>query len=363
MIYRLVRENLTHRPVRTFLSALFIGVQVTMILTLVGVSRGVMGDIAERSRGTGADILIRPPNSTVFSLSGNMKSGEKLVARIRRQPHVALATGTLVESVGNFDSITGIHLDEFNAMSGGFHYFEGGPFQKPDDLMVDQDYARSKNLHVGSTVDFGRPWHICAVVESGKLSRMFAQIDPMQEMYSAVGEISVIYVKADNPANTDAIVADLQMLLPDYKVFTMKQFTELVSVDNFPLLKSFTRVVMGMAVVFSLIGVLLSMYTAVLERTHEIGILKALGASPGYIMAILLREAVLLGIAGSIAGILMGYGTRWLMHEFVPTMPQVIVPDWWPYASLIALGGSLLGALYPGMKAARQDAIEALSYD
>ena len=57
---------------RTLLSAIAIGVEVTMILTLVGVSHGVLGDMASRSRGTGADIMIRPPDSSVLGFSGNM---------------------------------------------------------------------------------------------------------------------------------------------------------------------------------------------------------------------------------------------------------------------------------------------------
>ena len=101
----------------------------------------------------------------------------------------------------------------------------------------------------------------------------------------------------------------------------------------------------------------------VLERTREIGILKAMGASPGYIMAIILRETVVLALLGTAAGIAMAYGTRELLKIFAPTFPQMIVPDWYPYAAMIVLGGSLLGAIYPGLKAARQDAIEALAYD
>jgi putative ABC transport system permease protein len=116
-------------------------------------------------------------------------------------------------------------------------------------------------------------------------------------------------------------------------------------------------VIVGFLVVF------LSMYTAVLERTREIGILKALGASPGYIMGILLRETLVLAVSGAIAGILMSYGTRWIMKVFVPTMPMLIVYSWWPWAAIIALSGSLIGAIYPGLKASRQDAIEALAYD
>jgi putative ABC transport system permease protein len=59
----------------------------------------------------------------------------------------------------------------------------------------------------------------------------------------------------------------------------------------------------------------------------------------------------------------MTYGTRSLMAIFAPSMPQEIVTDWYPLATAIALGGSIVGALYPGLRAARQDAIEALAYD
>ena len=135
LIHRLVLENLKHRPVRTLLSAVAIGVQVTMILTLVGVSEGVLGDIAANSRGTGADILVRPPGSSVLAFSGDMPEG--IVGLVRKEPHVVQVTGTKVQSVGNFDSITGINLDEFTRMSGGMRYLEGGPFTGPDDMLVD----------------------------------------------------------------------------------------------------------------------------------------------------------------------------------------------------------------------------------
>ena len=201
---------------------------------------------------------------------------------------------------------------------------------------------------------------------------MFAGIEDLQDMYSAPGGVSVVYVKVDNPANIENVKAELLATLnPDredkdqdgYKVYTMKEFTQLLSVNNYPLLKNFTNVVIGVAALWGLLVVFQTMYTAVLERTREIGILKALGASPGYILGILLRETVLLAVVGTVAGILMTYGTRVLMHRFAPTMAQKIVPDWWWRAGLISLTGAVLGALYPGMKAARQDAIEALAYD
>lgn len=337
-----------------------------MILTLVGLSQGVLGDIKRRSEGTGADVILMPPGSTVFSLSGTRP--EKIVDVVRKQPHVALATGVLRESVGNLaDNIVGIHLDEFNAMSGGFRYYEGDPahtFKHPDEILVDDEYARAKGLHVGSVIkDLPGHWVVCGIVEQGKLSRLFASIDDLQSKYAETGKISVVYVKADNPANIDTIKSELQSVFQDYPVHTMKEFTDALSVDNYTLVRDFTRVVVVISVVVGLLVVLLTMYTAVLERTREIGILKALGASPGYIMGILLREAILLAIAGTIAGIIMTYGSQALMRVLAPTWTEDIVYGWWPRACLISLIGALIGAIYPGLKAARQDAIEALAYD
>jgi putative ABC transport system permease protein len=362
LVNRLVVENLKHRPVRTLLSAVAIGVQVTMILTLVGVSNGMLNDLAERSRGTGADIMVRPPGSSLIGSSGNMP--EKIVSKLRPLPHVTLATGTLVQPIGTINTITGIHLDEFNEMSGGFRYLEGGPFKGPHDLIVDQVFARSEHVHAGDNVNLGLNWHVAGVIEPGKLSRTFAQIEPLQEMYSATGMVSVIWITVNDKANIPAVIASLKESgLQEYNILSVEEYTSLISVDNIPLIKPFTRVVIGLAVVIGFLVVFLSMYTAVLERTREIGILKALGASPVYILGILMRETVLLSIVGSVVGILMTYGTRELLRAFVPTMTTQIVYHWWPIAGSIALVGSLVGAIYPGLKAARQDAIEALSYD
>jgi putative ABC transport system permease protein len=361
LVNRLVFENLKHRPVRTLLSAIAIGVQVTMILTLVGLSQGVLDDMAQRSRGTGADIVIYPPGSSVLAFSGNMPEG--IVKAVRKVRHVALATGAFHQSVGNFEYIDGINLPEFNAMSGGFQYDSGGPFTKGGELIVDQFAAQQKHWKVGDTVNLGLAWRLVGIVEPGKLSRMFADLPYLQEKYSAEGKVTTVYVKLDSPTSTDEVKAALEQLLPTYNIHSIEELTTLISADSIPILKTFTKVVIGLGVVVGFLVVFLSMYTAVLERTREIGILKALGASPGYILGMLLRETTLLAIVGAIAGISMSFGTQWLMRVLVPTMTVEIVQAWWPRAAGLALAAALIGAIYPGLKAARQDAIEALSYD
>jgi len=348
---------------RTLIGIIVISIQVTLVLTLVGLREGTMSDQAARASGVGADIIVRPPSSTIISMSGNMLAG--FAAKIDQQPHVKVSTGVLQQGTDLFNYVTGLDLAQFDQLSGGFHFVSGGEFQGPDDVMIDAFYAKQNKLHVGDTVTLlNRPWHVSGIYQPGMLTRVVVPLKTLQDLTANTGKVSMIYVKLDDPSRTDQVVSQLRDVLKDDRIYSMEEFTSLFSVSNIPLLQGFIWVVIGLGMVVGFLTILSSMYTAVLERTREIGVLKALGASPGYILNILLREAALLGIAGSILGILLSYVTRVAIHNLVPaSLIQAIVPEWWPIAGGIAIAGALLGALGPGLKAARQDAIEALAYD
>ncbi len=74
-------------------------------------------------------------------------------------------------------------------------------------------FADQKHLKVGGTVNLGLLWHVTGIVESGKLSHLFADIGYLQDQYSETGHISVIYVKVDNPANTEVVIDELKKRL------------------------------------------------------------------------------------------------------------------------------------------------------
>ncbi len=364
MTTKLVLENLKYRPIRTLLSALAIGVQVTMILTLVGVSEGMLDDQRNRTNGVGADIAVRPPGSAAIGLTGNMS--DKILPFLAKQPHVALATAILVEPTGPLTSITGLDFPTFSRMSGSFRFLQGGPIQHPDEVIVDEYYAHEHKLAPGSRLKLlGQEWRVAGVFEQGKLARLVVPLDVLQGRTANTGKISAVYVKLDDPARALEVIQQFKNAgLADYQIISMAELLSQMSVNNIPVLKNFISVVIALGVVVGFLVVFLSMYTAVLERTREIGVLKALGASPVFVLRILLLEATLITIIGWILGIAFSYGTRLLIASLVPgSFTQAIVPGWWPKAGAIALGGALLGAIYPGLKAAKQDAIEALAYD
>lgn len=360
----LVAANLKHRPTRTALSILLIAVPVTLILTLVGLSRGFVNDYSDRARGVGAQIVVRPPEASLVTFTAN-NMPEKLVDRLDEVPHVALATGVAFELVHGWTSATGIEVNSFEKMSGGFTYVEGHGFRNPDDVLIDTYFAREMKVHAGDTIKLlNRNWHVAGIVAAGKLAHIFVQLPVLQQLDGSAGNVAQIYIKLDNPENTSTVIDSLQKLLPGYHIYPLAELISLTSADNIPFLHSLLEVIIGVGVVIGAAVASLSMYMAVMQRTREIGILKSLGASKYLILKLILVEALILGLGGSVIGVLLSFGSHWLLATLVPaSLPQAIVPAWWPIAAAIATCSALLGALYPGTLAARQDPVDALSFE
>ena len=231
-------------------------------------------------------------------------------------------------------------------------------------MIVDDYYARQQKVRVGNTIDLlHRKWRVSGIVQSGMLSRIVLPLHVLQDLTANNDKVSILYVKLDNPANTKNVIAALKSKLGDYPIYSMEDLVAAMTIDNVPMLRPFINLVIGIGVVVGFLVVFQCMYTAVLERTRDIGTLKAMGASRSYVVNVVLRESVALTVAGGILGILFTYGTRFLISRLPTPLIQEIVPGWWPIAFALALFGGLLGALYPGLKAANQDVIESLSYD
>ena len=366
MIGKIVLENLRNRPMRSLLTILLIAVPVTLILTLVGLTQGMLSDAQNRQRGVGADLMIRASNVKALASASGITIPAAMVDLVERQPHVKVAMGVINDRVEVIMFLSGIDVAKFNRMTGGFTFDRGGPLQGPDDILVDRLYAEEHHLQVGQIIGVvNHDWRVAGVIEPGKMARLAVRIGTLQELDAATGRVGQIYVKVDDPANIDLVKKELRELLKGaYPVDTMAEITAMYNVDQIPAIKPFTVVVEAIGVIIGIAVVWLSMYMVVLQRTREIGILKALGASKTFILGIIQIEATLLGVGGTILGIIFSFGAQWLIHTLVPASFQMaIVFAWWPRVAAITLATANLGALQPGLTAARQDPIEALAYE
>lgn len=369
MMNKMIVANLAHRPLRSLISIVAIALEVTLILLIVGLSLGMLNDSRRRQAGIGADVIVMPPGSSfIVGLTGAPMS-IKVGSILAKLPHVVKVAPviTQVSTAGALEVIAGIDLKSYESLSGQpFHYQHGGPFQGPNDVLVDGLFAKAKHVKVGDTIEIlNHNFRVAGVVEEGRGARKFLQIETLQDLIGAQGKASVFYLKLDDPANADAVVDEIKQVpgMDRYVASSMAYYLSMMTPGNYPGLSTFIRVVIGISVIIGFIVIFQAMYTAVMERTREIGILKSMGASKFYIVNVILRETVLLALGGIVVGVLFSLAARAGIRYRLPTLPVVVTGGWILRSAGIAIGGAILGALYPAYKAAQKDPIDALAYE
>ena len=362
----MIVRNTLHRPVRTAITVIAVAVEVMLVIMVVGLTSGLLVDTAKRTEGIGADVMVQPPAASILMAFSGAPMPIAIGAKLQQLEYVQAVAPVLVQfnSVNGLDLVYGIQPDSFRAVSGGFVLHEGHELQDTNDILVDDVYARAKKVKLGQNLHIlEHDFNVVGIVEHGKGARLFVLMSTLQEMSGAHDKASVFFIKCDRTDHTPAVMDSVRMLLPRYEVRALKDYISLMTSSNLPGLNAFINVMIGIAVAIGFLVIFLSMYTTIIERTREIGVLKSLGASKLYIVQIILSETVLLCLAGVAAGIGLSYLTRLILLKVFPSLPILITLKWIILAALIAGAGGLMGAAYPAWLASRKDPVEALAYE
>jgi putative ABC transport system permease protein len=355
--------NLQQRPMRSALSILGIALQVFLVLFIVGLTSGIVADFARRVEGIGADVMVQPPGAPIFFALGSAVLPRDEAARLEALEEVARAAPVLVLlDTRGIDTIYGIEYESFNALGNGFVFLEGRPPAGPRELLVDDLRAAARGMKLGDTVELlGHEFTVSGIVAHGRGARFFIPLEAAQEISGAEDRVSLFYVRSSG--DTISALEAIEAALPGHKIRSVAEFMTLMTSENLPELKPFVRSMVGLGVLISFLVVLLTMYTMVLERTREIGILKALGASKLDIGRLLIAESLLMAVFGILAGVVLAFGARALLGQTTPTLLILIDPAWVLRAIALALAGAAAGALYPAYRAAGFDPVDALAYE
>jgi len=366
MMGHFVLRNLFHRPVRTLIGVLAIGVEIMLVVVIVGLTSGMLQETAKRIEGIGADIMVQAPAAQILIGFSGSPMPIKIADKLAELKYVQAVAPALLQfnSTGGIEIVYGIDPESFRAVSGGFVFLAGHDMEGPDDLLVDDWAAKAKHLAVGSKFKlFDHDWNIVGTVEHGKGGRLFVPITTLQDLVGARDKASIFLVKCTRPEHTEDAIDEIETLLPNHPVRPLRDFMSLMTSANIPGLQTFINAMIALAVAIGLLVIFLTMYTTVLERTRDIGVLKSLGASKLLIVRSLLTETALLCFLGIAAGIGLSYLVRAGFLALFPTLSILITPGWILRAGLIALAGAFFGASYPAWLASRKDAVQALSYD
>ncbi len=365
----LVASNLTHHPGRTFASVVGVSVGVVLVVLTVGLVRGTLREVGRRGANAGVEIMLRQAGQGLSLTSADMNIPLTEIEKVRTVPGVAYAmpVGQNLEMGGGsglgLRQLEGINFAEFAAAT-KLRIIAGQPLPSSGDVaIIDFKEAESKKLKVGDTLMAlqGRELTIVGIYEPEMGARVKVPLTTMQEALGTRDKCSMIFIKCANPAEQEAVAQRVIEQLPEYSVIFTRELPQMFA-TGFSGFNVFLNVVAGLATIISLLVILLTMYSTVTERTRQIGILKALGMSKAGIAAVFEKEALLISALGVLLGLAVAITARYFLVNKLNWKIE-LEPGYILYACLGGLLSGALGALYPALRAARQDPVDALSYE
>src|SRR5947209_1228423 len=362
----LVTANVRQRPVRAVVSAAGVALGVCLVMLFTGLARGMSNDLQRRSQNLKAEIFFtRSSGSELMSTTASLPV--KYADELLKIDGVAMAVPDIryISQGGKgigFEQVEGVDWDGFAAMN-DVRLVAGRAPTAVNEVVVDETKAQNSQLSVGSTLKlFGnQPYTVTGIYTPEAGPRVKMTLAAMQDALEAPGKCTWVYVKLKNPDQAVEMARRIDEQLPGNKIQLTRDIVTNVE-KSIPYLGVFLRTLVGLSAVVSGLVVMLAMYTTITERTREIGILKALGASRGYIVGEIEKEAVLI----SVVGVAAGFAASLLAGYLIQRSSGLVFEYGWGWAltaALIGLLGGALGALYPAVRAANLDAVSALAYE
>ncbi|MCX6354778.1 MAG: ABC transporter permease [Candidatus Aureabacteria bacterium] len=364
----LVWANLRHRKTRSLLCIIAVGIGIALLLVLTGLCRGMIGESAQRLRNTGANIIVQPRGASELIAFRGSSLPVRYVPELERIPGVSAACPVLtwtttIEKV--IYVIYGVDLKSYESVGGKLQIVSGRTWSREGEILIDTRLADANQYHVGDQIPLlGSNYTVAGIFKSGVGARVYIPIQTLQSSLHLEGMCSLFFVKIRGAGAGDAktTAKEIETRLPALRALVLDQYEEMM-LNEITGLHEFFGAITTTALVISFLVILLTMYTTIIERTREIGILRSLGATRGSVLRMVVAESVLLCSLGVAAGIAFTLLTRlWLAHAH-PLLTMTMAPMGFLRAALLGVGGGVLGALYPGFRAARVDPVEALIYE
>lgn len=363
----LVTSNIRQRPIRTLVSVAGVALGVSLVMLFTGLTRGMSNDLQRRATNVRAELIfMRPGAVQLMSSTANLDT--RYADRLKQIEGVQEALPVIrhfvqgTRGVG-VEQMDGVNWDAYASMNGVNTVAGRGP-QDPNEVIIDEVKARTSNYHVGDTIQpFNNTnnYRIVGIYSPESGPRVKLSLEGMQKVLESEGKCTFIFIKLNNPDQLQEVAKRIDTELPGNTIQPTREVFPSFE-KSIPYLSVFLRVLVVLAAVVSSLVVMLAMYTTITERTREIGILKAMGASRGYIVGIIEKEAILISVIGLVAGFAVSLVAGYLIHKAYGLVFEYSW-QWATVAAAIGIGGGILGALYPAWRASNLDPVNALAYE
>jgi ABC-type antimicrobial peptide transport system permease subunit len=361
-------QSLWQRTARTLLTLSVIGMTVGAIIALGAIVAGMSSAMVEITTGGGAQIMVRERDAAASNLSS---IDERVASRIAVLPGVQHVSRMIITAItlpeqGSLFMLQGYALGE--AGLARFPIIDGEALSGNRQVILGRIMANSLNKGVGDMLELsGKRFKVVGIFETGVSWEEIGGVVILRDAQSIVGQprkVSMLAVHVSDPDQAPKLVELINHRSPAVLANLTGEF-----VEQLPDMKYTTVIISGISVLSIIVGglaVLNTMLMAVMERTREIGVLRAVGWGKRRVLGLIMAEAMILGISGGIGGGGIAYLLAKMM-QFLPGIGQAIEPVWstgiFFQASLTALLLGLLGGIYPAYRATRLQPTEALRYE
>ncbi|MBR2641297.1 ABC transporter permease [Candidatus Saccharibacteria bacterium] len=400
--FKLAKTSIKENRTRSFLTCLGIAIGVASIILILSLTGSISNLVKSEINEIGSDLMVIRPTSTKDSMTSIVE--ELTSANTFQNSSLTISDTDVIKKVENVVAVAPIAIANNTVIS------EKNTLNSVAILGTNLDFIKIEPLSIRFGAFLTESNEEKSVVLGHTLSlALFNTINStvgktvtiMGEKYMVVGVLDKIdkTVSFDNIDYDNAIIMDIKNLnkatgstqiqqfnikvsntdsLPGVKEEVSKKLTEAKHGDTnfviaygddithpasslFTIVSGMLALVAGISLIVGGIGVMNIMLVSVAERTHEIGIRKAVGASGRNVLIQFLFEALILSILGGIFGLVLGYILAFLLSTVTPFTPYIS----WEIVAITFLTTIIIGiifGIYPAVKAASKDSIESLKH-
>jgi putative ABC transport system permease protein len=366
----LIFKNLTRRRFRTILTLSALSTAIAAVVALLGIARGFTKSFAEVYSAHGVDIVVsRQGSADRLSSSVDIGFAKKIegIAGVDRAAGVLLETLSFEEQGVYGVPSMGISPDSW--LLGDYRLVEGNslPTDEPKSLLLGVHLAERMKLSAGNSVNlFEEQYLVAGIFESSSTWENGSMILPLGELQSITdraGQVTYINVVLRRPVTSDQALKAVQAIEElDPKLLALATEDFVKTDTRMQLSSAMAWMTSAVAMFIGAIGTLNTMMTSVLERTREIGILRAIGWRRRRVVTMILAESCTIALVASVFGGVLAILGTWALSQ-APAAKGILSPSIdvriLLQGTLLALVIGLLGALLPAWRAAKLQPTEA----
>lgn len=367
-------KNLFRRKIRTLLTIAAVSIGVAAIVTLGALAEGLEIGYSSMLQGSNADLILSQPDTFDISYSS---IDESIGSELAAAPEVSEVSGmiqgfTQVESEPFF-FVFGYPEDSF--ILGRFQIIEGVGLNsreakkaRPDPILLGSTAADVLDKNVGDTLRItGSVYRIIGIYETGEAFEdggAVLNLTEAQELLGKPRQVSIYYIRLKDPGISDRFMKRVERRWPGLSLSGISEYADRQTMGD--MLKGYVWVIGGLAIIIGGVGLMNAQLMSVMERTREIGVLRAVGWSKLRVMLLILAESITVSLLGGIIGVGIGSLLLYLMSSqtvlFGGGLSNVGVEILVQSIIVVLLLG-LVGGLYPAWRASKMQPVEALRYE